>query len=247
MNSGIILFARMDSSRLPGKSLMDIGGRSLLRRVLDRCGLIDGDTPIVVATSDSAADDAIADFARIEKVMLYRGALKDVASRALGCAERFGFDRFARICGDRPFFDPEVVGRLFDMHERERADLATNVMEKTFPAGATAEIVSTEALARSIMASDASEDREHMTRYFYSHPDRFRIINLRSSNPADAEVSLAVDTPADLEKARHIVEFLQGRELRAPLEEIVALARKWEHAHRTPPLSRSPALGSVGR
>ena len=66
MATGLIIFARMSSSRLPGKMLLPIAGRALLGRVIDRARCVKGDRPVVVATSKEAADDAIERFARAE-------------------------------------------------------------------------------------------------------------------------------------------------------------------------------------
>jgi spore coat polysaccharide biosynthesis protein SpsF len=74
MTTGLIIFARMGSSRLPGKMLLPIAGRPLLGRVIDRVKCAGGDCPIVVATSTEAADDAIERYARKEGVEVFRGS-----------------------------------------------------------------------------------------------------------------------------------------------------------------------------
>lgn len=227
MTTGLVIFARMGSSRLPGKSLMDIGGRSLLGRVLDRTRRIRCQGTIVIATSDQAEDEPIARFAEVEGVALFHGDLHNVAGRALACARRYRLARFARICGDRPFFDPGIVDRLLDMQAAGRLDLSTNAGEHTFPAGATGEVVSTPALERVLAATRDPEDLEHVTRYFYRCPAAFRIANLASRTPEDAEISLAVDTELDLERARWIVARLDGPPADASLGEVTRLARAW--------------------
>ena len=68
MTTGLIIFARMGSTRLPRKMLLPIAGRPLLGRVLDRARCVKGERPIVVATSIEADDDAIESFARTEGV-----------------------------------------------------------------------------------------------------------------------------------------------------------------------------------
>ena len=227
MNDALIIFARMGSSRLPGKPLIDIEGRSLLGRVLDRSRRVRHADKVIIATSSESDDDAIANFAEFEGVAVYRGALEDVAARALACAEAFGVDRFARVCGDRPFFDPEIVDRLFKMHGKSRADLATNVAEKTFPAGATAEIITTEALRKVLSMTRSSSDREHVTSYFYSHPEQFAIVNLKSEGIDHRDVSLVVDNEDDLKRARFIARVLGDESSRAGLNVVIELARKW--------------------
>ena len=100
----------------------------------------------------------------------FRGAHDDVAARALACCEAFGFMRFARICGDRPFLPWELIEELIEMAEQQDLDLASNVVEKTYPTGTTTEIVATRALRRVLERTSDAEDREHLTRYIYANP-----------------------------------------------------------------------------
>jgi len=101
---GGLIFSRFDSTRLPGKALLEINGREMLGRVIDRAKKIPGLDGIVVATTDREVDDTIAEFASKENVGCFRGSLDDVAFRAFKACESFGFSKFVRICGDRPFF-----------------------------------------------------------------------------------------------------------------------------------------------
>ena len=227
MYDGLIIFARMSSRRLPGKSLIDIEGRPLLGRVLDRSRRVKQVKEIIVATSVKPDDDAIESFAREEGVAIYRGALENVAERALECADTFGLDRFARVCGDRPFFDPSIVDLLFKTQEENGLDLATNVAEKTFPAGVTAEIITTEALRKVVSVIETSHDLEHVTSYFYRHPEKFNIANLKAENPADRDISLVVDNEADLNRARFIARGLGLESHNASLSDVIKLAKQW--------------------
>ena len=205
---GAIIFSRFDSSRFPGKALVDIGGRSLLGRVIDRARLAQLDGPVIVATSDRPIDDPICLFAEDEDVEVFRGSLNDVAARALACARSFHLDAFARICGDRPFHCPKLLGHLADLFKKNRLDLATNVLTQTYPSGLTVEIVSTEALQRVITLSQDPLDREHVTRYFYRHAENFRINNVKWDFPEDAAIHLALDDPEDLEFAHKMIAAL---------------------------------------
>lgn len=231
MSTGLVIFARFGSSRLPGKALLPIGNRALLGLMLDRTRRVVGGYPIVIATSDRSEDDPIADFAAAEGVEVFRGSLDDVAKRALDCADAFGFDRFARICGDRPFLDPEMVGHLVDIHFRDDLDLATNILKRTYPMGMASEILSTESLRRVLKETSDPYDREHVTSYFYTHTDRFRIFNQESSSPYDTSISLAVDTRRDLDRAEWIASRLGDEVVTADANKVIALAHEWHADH----------------
>lgn len=224
--TGIIVLARLDSRRLPGKALEDIGGRPLLGRVLDRARLIPNGHRIVVATSNRAIDDGIVDFADSEGVDVFRGAAEDVAQRMLDCCYAYGFTRFARVVGDSPFLDPELFGR-FETHHRETgADVVTNLRPRTFPPGMSIEIIKVSAFRQALRETRDPVDREHVTPYFYAHPERFDIRNI-SAESDNSDLVLTVDTPDDLERARWIISQLEGPPERASADSVIALARRW--------------------
>jgi spore coat polysaccharide biosynthesis protein SpsF len=234
MPTGLIVFARMSSSRCPGKMLMPIAGRPLLGRVLDRTRCVKGGHRIVVATSTEPEDDAIAAFAEGEGVDAFRGSLHDVAERALACCRHFGFDRFARICGDRPFMPWEVVDVLVDMAQHWGLDLATNVGERSYPIGTVSEVVAAAALYRLLRATEDGEDREHLTRYLYAHPNDFRIANLHSGHGDWAHLRLSVDDLSDIERTEWMLAQLGPKPEKVSLEDIVALALRWDRRQNSP-------------
>ena len=225
-----IIFSRLDSSRLPGKALLPIGDRPLIGRAIDRARAIPGIDAVVVATTDRAVDDPIADFVRAEGIGLFRGDCDDVCGRALGCAQSFGAARFLRICGDSPFLDIGLAQSAVAVHRAMGLDLCTNVFPRSFPPGTSVEVVSTRAMARVAAAAAGADEREHMTRHFYVRPDLYRIVNLSCGDGRYAGVALTVDTPADLGRARAIVAGLGTRAVSAALDEVVALARQHDQS-----------------
>jgi spore coat polysaccharide biosynthesis protein SpsF len=227
---GIVVFARLDSRRLPGKALRDLAGRPLLGRVLDRLRAVEPRLPIVVATSDRALDDPIAAFAEVEGAALFRGAADDVLGRAHACAEAFGFSAIVRISGDSPFIDPALIERCVAQFEAAlpRLDLVTNIMPKSFPPGVSVEVIATEVLRRMTRDAVAADEREHVTPYLYRNAARFRIENLAAPDGRYRGVSLTVDEPRDLDRAAWIAATLGARAAEASLDEIVALARRFD-------------------
>ena len=227
--TAIIVFARMDSARLPGKALADLAGRPLLGRVLDRVRRAQRCKRVVVATSERAADDAIADFVAAEGVECFRGHHTDVAQRALDCCAALGLDAFVRISGDSPFMPPELIDRALQTMRETDADLATNVFPRSYPAGASVEAIKADALRRAHGDMSASE-REHVTEAFYKAPATWRIVNFSAPAPTYADVRLTVDTPAELEVARALTARLMPNPERAALDDIVALRRSLQAA-----------------
>ncbi len=234
MRVGAIVFARMSSSRLPGKALLPIGQRPLLGWVLERTARARGLAQVVVATSTDPSDDALETFARESGVAVYRGSLDNVVGRALACAREFDFTAFARVCGDRAFLEPadiEVAIQHMTQDAAAPLDLVTNTLGGPVPAGLTTEVVRTDALAEVLAQTSDPQDLEHLTRYFYRHANRFRIAGSASVPAVLQDVRFVVDTTEDLQRARHIVERLDDPAT-APLTEIAMLARTW-NADRT--------------
>ena len=108
-DTGLIIFSRFNSKRLYGKALIDICNRPLLGRVIDIAKQLKK-YPIIVATTKKRSDDAIETFASNENVKVFRGSENNVLKRALDCCNCFGLKRFARICGDRPFYSSKLSG-----------------------------------------------------------------------------------------------------------------------------------------
>lgn len=230
MTTGIVIFSRFDSKRLPGKALIEIAGRSLLGRVIDRARQVRGTDTIILATSDRAVDDPLAAFAAAEGIGVFRGDVNDVAGRALAAARAFGLSRFARLCGDRPFFDPALMDRVLNVHAKG-GDLASTQGDRPYPPGLTTEVVAVNALAAACAAMTEAEDREHLTRYFYQHPDRFHIVQVPAPVEMDfAGIRLVVDDETDLSRARFMAEALGAAAPVADMQTVFGLARAWAAA-----------------
>ena len=223
---GAVIFSRLDSSRLPGKALLDISGVCLLGRVIERAKCIEGVERIILATSSRGIDDKICDFGKSQGVDIYRGSVDDVAGRALGVCRKFRLKKFARLCGDRPFFSPELVSQLIKIHNELDVDLVTTMFPRTYPPGLTTEIISKNALGRALARTNATEDREHVTNYFYRQPKDFTIVNVGVPDYLDLDgVHLVVDNDYDLARARWIGSHIDTN--CDDMHEIIYSAKEW--------------------
>lgn len=230
---GVVVFSRMNSTRLPGKALRDMGGRPLLGRILDRLRHVRRADVIAVATSTEPSDDPLAAFVEGEAgVKLFRGPLDDVSGRTLLCMRAFDMDTLVRICGDSPFEDSKLIDEMVALRERTGADIATNVFNRTFPSGLSVEVISRAAYERAYPLMREKEDFEHVTRYLYRHPGDFHIENLVSNSAVDlTRLNLCVDTPRDLERATWIATRLGDGYAKAPLHALIAAAESWYAEH----------------
>ena len=214
MRIGAIAHARMSSTRLPGKVLRPLGGRPALAVLLERLAGAEAIDVVAVATSDEPQDDPIEEFCEREGARCYRGSLHDVAQRMLRAAEGFDLEGFVRVNGDSPLIDPKLVDRAARMLREGDADLVTNVFPRSFPVGQSVEAIRVAAMRTAVAEMSDPPHREHMTQWFYAHPDRFRIENFSSDDGDFSEMVLALDTVDDAVAMEAVV-----RKMDRPLEE----------------------------
>ncbi|MBI4395578.1 MAG: glycosyltransferase family protein [Elusimicrobia bacterium] len=227
MRRVFIVQARMTSTRLPGKVLMDLAGRPMLAqqiRRLKRCRTAD---EIVLATTVNAADDPVAALARAESVGCFRGDEADVLGRYWKAATNCRADIVVRLTADCPLIDPEQSDRVVRELETQgaNADYASNVIERTFPRGLDTEAFTMDALERVHRAAASRPSREHVT-YFILKEQRaqFRILSVKDAED-NSGLRWTVDVPEDLEMMRRIYEGLMLSERNAGYREILTYVR----------------------
>jgi spore coat polysaccharide biosynthesis protein SpsF len=205
--AGAIILSRMDSRRLPGKPLLRVRGRPLVDYILSRCRRLQAvGGHIVLATSDRAVDDPLADFARENRVPVFRGSAYDVAGRVLACARQFAFDYFVRVNGDSPLIEPALIDRAVRTAVDSRLDLVTNLFPRSFPYGVSAEVVRTAAFAEAYARMDRPDHHEHVTKYLYEHIDRLAYANIACLEGDMSRVRMTVDTAEDLDWFGRLVD-----------------------------------------
>ena len=209
MTPGAIIVARLDSRRLPGKVLAAVAGRPLLWFVVSRVRLVRAfGERVVVATSDRAVDNPLVDVCHAEGWPVFRGSADDVACRVLACATQQGWDWFARVNGDSPFTDPELLGEACEVAQLGDFDLITNLQPRSFPYGVSVELIRTDFYRRAYARFRDLDDREHVTRYLYDHQSEARSINISRRGVDLSRERLTIDTPEDLAAFREFVGSL---------------------------------------
>lgn len=225
MRVGAVLLSRFDSSRLPGKALADIIGRPLIWYSLSRVKALAAFDGVMLATSERAVDDPIAEYARSQGVAVYRGDADDVAGRFLAAAEEGGFDAVARINADCPLPDMPLLERACRVIREGDVDIVTNMMPRTYPYGIVVELLRTDAFRGGYSKMSVPEHFEHVTKYFYDNPEVYRFANLECDG-CDPDVLLqyrfTVDKPAQLEAFRRFVAALSRPWLEVTFEDAVA-------------------------
>ena len=217
-NTAVIVQARMGSSRLPGKVLLDICGRPMLEWVLFRLAHSKTVDQVIVATSTLARDDILAKFCAEHGYQCHRGDQDDVLDRYYQAAKRIEAAVIVRVTSDCPFIDPEILDVVVESRRRTDADYASNTQEpRTFPRGLDVEVFTFGALEKAWREDKNPAWREHVTPYLYRTPSAFRLAAVTNNTNLSA-YRWTVDTPEDLEFARQAytglsAEFFGWREM----------------------------------
>ena len=197
----------MGSTRLPGKVLMDLGGRSVLAHVLRRCLAIPGVAAVVCATTTKSADEPVVTEALRQGAEVFRGDEADVLGRYLGAAQMVGAEMVMRVTSDCPLIDPQVCRAVLDLAATEQADYAANNMPPSWPHGLDCEAFPIAALARADAEATLPGDREHVTPWLRCAPGLKRV-NLPMPEPARPDQRWTLDTPEDLRALRALIDLL---------------------------------------
>ncbi|MDP3634937.1 glycosyltransferase family protein [Phenylobacterium sp.] len=219
-----IIQARMSSTRLPGKVLADVAGMPMLGRQVERLRRSRRMDELVLATSDQASDDAVADYAARLDLTVVRGDLDDVLGRFGRALDAFPeAATVVRMTADCPLTDWRVLDAVIAHHAATRADYASNTPEvRTYPHGLDIEVMTAAALRTALFEATDPYDREHVTPFLYRNPRRFRIESL-SQSPSLAHLRWTVDHPQDLDFVRHVYGTLHAANPDFGMAEIAAL------------------------
>lgn len=202
--------ARMGSSRLPGKVLMDVGGKPALARLVDRlreCRRLDD---IILATSTDPRDDVLEQWARAYGLAVHRGSEDDVLQRVVESHAAAGSDIVVEVTGDCPLLDHEVIDLGIETFLENDCDVVTNARVPSYPQGADVQVFRTDALAKVAATIDDPAVREHVSLYFYEQPELYRVIHLVAPTSIQLpDLRLQLDYPEDLEFVRRVYERLE--------------------------------------
>jgi spore coat polysaccharide biosynthesis protein SpsF len=202
--------ARMGSSRLPGKVLADVNGKPALLRLLNRlrcCELLDG---IILATSTDPKDDTLVSWAQSEGIHYHRGSEDDVLLRVVQAHQKMNSDVVVEVCGDMTLLDYELIDQGIRTFEENDCDVVTTTCKPSYPVGADVVVFSLRDLIWVQKNISDPQVREHVSLYFFQHPERYRIINLIAPKRFQApDKRFVLDTQEDLEFIRAVYTRLE--------------------------------------
>jgi spore coat polysaccharide biosynthesis protein SpsF len=195
-----IIEARMTSSRLPGKVMLECQGRPMLGHMIERlkrARTLDG---IVVATTTNAADDVLEDLAHKHGVGCFRGSEGDVLDRVLQAAHKFNVDVIVETPGDCPCIDWTILDDVVEAYRERRHDYVSNNLKPSYPGGMDVQVFSTAVLEDVARRTDDPVDHEHVSLYIYRHPEIYKSSNVEApEDQRDPGFKFLLDTSRDFE------------------------------------------------
>jgi len=208
---GIIIQARMGSTRMPGKTMTLIQGKPLLFYCFSRASLSKYAEKVIIATTIEPSDDVIEKWCHENGVLCFRGSENDVLDRYYNAASLFGLDVIVRLTADNPFVDPKIVDMLItSLFCFDKEYVTMRLKTNTWPYGLDAEVFTYKALKENWEKSHELYHREHVTTYIKDNPTQFRILEI----PLDqslAHIRLTVDYPKDFSDASYLLKILLSR------------------------------------
>ena len=223
MKIGAFILSRMDSSRLPGKAMLQLNNEfTIVGFIINSLLNIEGVKPIVL-TTDREVDFPIVDVSDKYSVSCYCGDLDNVSLRIVGAIDQFKLDYFFRINGDSPFFDKRLLEKALQLINEKKYDLVSNLIERTYPYGVTVELINAKKYVELYENFEMPEHFEHPTTYLY---ENLNILNYKSLISEDdcSKIKLTIDTLDDYIRMKKILKIDQQFNLLS-LEEKIQLIK----------------------
>lgn len=207
---GIVIQARMGSSRLPGKVLKELtAGRSILGYLLERLSSCRQADKIIVATTTNPGDDILVERLQEWSSFYYRGSENDCLDRFHQTCEQFGVDVAVRITSDCPLVIPKIVDEMISyyMNNRTQIDYLSNRQYTNFPEGLDVEIFSRKLLEDATKNALLQKEREHINYYFLERDTQYKIRYYNHNLAQDYSCyKLSIDTQHDLDICRALFD-----------------------------------------
>lgn len=227
MNLAIIQ-ARMDSSRLPGKVLMEIEGKPMLEfmhRRVKKSKLID---KIIIATTIKKNDNPIVDLCKKKNFLYYRGSENDVLDRYYKSALAYNPKTIIRLTADCPLCDPNLIDKTIELFNNKKVDYASNTVPpdiKKYPDGSDVEVFSFKSLKLAWNKSVDKKEREHVTFYFWKSKNIFSTAMLDNKNNW-GKYRITVDYKEDLIALKEIIKKLKIKNKSGSIAEVVQIIKE---------------------
>lgn len=237
---GIIIQARMGSTRLPGKVMMPIQDKPLLYYILNQVKHCKSVSKIIVATTNLEEDNVIVNYVKSQNLDIFRGSVENVLDRYFQCAKEFDLDIIIRVTSDCPLIDPAGIDECVSKFLKLNLDYISNANKKQgnswiynlsgFPAGYGVEVFKFSTLTKTWNNATKPSEKEHVTQYILNNPANFQIGNIENQKNF-SDIRLTVDHKIDFDLVKIIIENF-------PNEHVFTLNEMLEFFKKNPKLKQ---------
>jgi len=205
MKIAILIQARYNSKRLPGKVCLKVLNKELLLHVYDNCkkSCLKG---VYIITSKNKSDKPIVDLCTKNKIKYFKGNLTNVYLRYFQVIKKLNLDGFVRITGDSPLIDYKIINKAIKKFLKEKPDIITNVFPRSFPVGQSVEVINSKIFMNNYKNIFKKDEKEHITKYFYKNYKNFKIINFRNKKN-ESKKNLSINTKEDFFKITKMIKL----------------------------------------
>lgn len=228
-----IIQARMGSTRLPGKVLKKIKGKTLLEILIERLRQAKKIDQIIIATSTDKKNSAIVKLAKKINCPYFVGSENDVLDRIYQAAKKFKAQTIIRVTADCPFHDPELIDEIveFYLKNKNKYDYVSNVDPPSFPDGLDLWIIPFKTLACAWKEAKLTSEREHVCPYIWKNPSLFRIGHFESKKDY-SHLRWTVDDIGDFNFIKAVYEKLYKKGKIFHMQDILNLLKKHPELHK---------------
>ena len=171
-NLALVIQARMGSTRFPGKTTCDLGGSTMIERILQRVKKVKKIGMIILATTKKKEDDILVKIAKLNKINFFRGSENDSVDRYYQALKGKKIKHILRLPADNPIPDPEEYNRLIKYHLKKNNDFSSNIcnfMGNGYPDGIGIEIFTMKSLYSIWKNEKRKKFREHIALNYYDY------------------------------------------------------------------------------
>lgn len=227
MRNAVIMQARIGSTRLSGKVMKELCGKTVLAHDIERIRIAEKVDEIIVATTIDINDDIIAKEALKCGAKVFRGSEEDVLSRYYYAAKENNIDVIIRITSDCPLIDPNILDELIKFFNEHSYDHVSNqspvLEERTYPRGLDIEIFTFDKLEQAFNNAKEHYQREHVTPYIYeSSTNIYRYKNIVNYS----KYRWTLDTIEDWNLISKVYEYLYKGKHDFFMDDIIELMKK---------------------
>lgn len=212
VDTAIIIQARMESTRLPGKSLMSVAGVPLIKRCYQQCSK-SSINKVIVATASTEQDKVLYEYLCQEKILAFQGDSDNLVKRYYDAACHYSIKNIIRITGDNPLIAPDIIDRVWQLYLESGADYATTrywngrEFKSHLTKGVAVDVFAITSLEAMLASSLSKQEMEHIVYYFVDSQRHFKIAELKEKNKCPYDLS--IDTADDLARIEKIIRHFE--------------------------------------